>query len=418
MNNFVELQTILREGKRPWLFHRKTERVSVIPADTAIEAIKLLNLSANDTLLDPVCGFGTFLRAAIQVHGSKFAKNCYGMDKSIRRLLITRALIDPDQSINMHERLIWLDDKKVEPSGGFLDITQSHIEKKVKMPKFNAIVGNPPYNSPRQENNYSTSIYSDFVLHSIKFADKVVMITPSRWYADNGKEYREDLIYNRGLRDIKTIDPNIAFTDVEIKGGVSYFLLDKNYTGNTVNFDGITIDLRKMVADYDMIIKNETPEMKKALQLVNRYGSLERIIESKSTFGIETNFEDDNVINGVEFLCSSRKGGSRFISRSKIKNPHLINKYKVVIPAMLGDGKTNLLDKNDIIKLDPGKITNATFIFVVFDTQEERDLFYDYIRSDKVLPLVHVCVNTQHYSPRSFRLVPDLSSENWDMNLL
>ena len=59
-------------------------------------------------------------------------------------------------------------------------------------------------------------------------------------------------------KDIKIIkhfdDASSIFNNVEIKGGVSYFLIDKSYTGLT-KFNEFDIDIKK----YDIIISRNSP---------------------------------------------------------------------------------------------------------------------------------------------------------------
>jgi len=103
--------------------------------------------------------------------------------------------------------------------------------------KFDVIVGNPPYQIGTEGYGANAStIYHLFVDKAIALDPKyVLMITPSRWFA-GGKgldEFRDRMIGDRHLRVIVD-NPKLfdCFPGVEIKGGVSYFLWDRDYDGD------------------------------------------------------------------------------------------------------------------------------------------------------------------------------------------
>ena len=102
--------------------------------------------------------------------------------------------------------------------------------------QFDVIIGNPPYQL--DDGGYGTSaapIYQLFVEKALDLDPHyAVFVTPSRWMA-GGKgldKYRERMLSDRRLRNIVDY-PKLyeGFPGVKIRGGISYFLWDRDYEG-------------------------------------------------------------------------------------------------------------------------------------------------------------------------------------------
>ena len=72
-------------------------------------------------------------------------------------------------------------------------------------------------------------------MKAIEMSSKyVIMITPSRWFSGGWglNKFRDMMIKCNHICSIDDYqNASDVFSDVDIKGGVSYFLYDKNYNG-------------------------------------------------------------------------------------------------------------------------------------------------------------------------------------------
>ena len=102
--------------------------------------------------------------------------------------------------------------------------------------QFDVIIGNPPYQL--DDGGYGTSaapIYQLFVEKALDLDPRyAVFVTPSRWMA-GGKgldKYRERMLSDKRLRHIVDF-PKLyeGFPGVKIRGGISYFLWDREHDG-------------------------------------------------------------------------------------------------------------------------------------------------------------------------------------------
>ena len=105
--------------------------------------------------------------------------------------------------------------------------------------KFDVIVGNPPYQIDSDGNTRTKPVYHHFVRQAIAMNPRYVLddhaVAVVRRVASVSIHYRESMINDRHIAKLvnnpKLLD---CFPGVEIKGGVSYFLWDRNHNGDCV----------------------------------------------------------------------------------------------------------------------------------------------------------------------------------------
>ena len=206
--------------------------------------------------------------------------------------------------------------------------------------KFNAVVGNPPYQM--MDGGFGISalpIYHEFIkISKVLNPIYISLIVPARWYA-GGKgldEFREEMLNDDRLRIIHDYPiPQDIFPTVQIKGGLCYFLWNANKKGlchiYTHNGTSIISDLERPLLEpgCDTFIRfNEAIEIIHKVQKY-RENSIMDIVSARKPFGLATDFH--GALHGTILLYENQ--GQTFTEIEQIqKNKEIIDKYKIFIP--------------------------------------------------------------------------------------
>lgn len=303
---------------------------------------------------------------------------------------------------------------------------------------FDVVISNPPYQLSTASENMGAQakpIYDKFVLQSIKLnANNVVMITPSRWFAAGWglEDFRNTMITGNHLRELH--DFNVSsdcFAGVEIKGGVSYFLYDKNYQGKCkfVSHTGngsISTDIRYLKEENcDGLIRfNElVPIYHKMLEVEkDNFTPFGSIVTGRSPFGFNTNHHGSEQKTKDDDVPYFERGGYTFMPRKSIrKNEDAINKFKVYISNAYGagEGYPHQIINKPIIGM-AGTICSGTYLMVgPFETEQEAKNAASYMATKFFRALVMINKVSQHASYLVYQAVPmqDFSQEWSDAKL-
>lgn len=309
-------------------------------------------------------------------------------------------------------------------------IHNTYPTKEMGTMKFDVIIGNPPYQMGTEgHGKTASSIYHLFVERAIAMDPKyVVMITPSRWFA-GGKGldgFRDSMIRDRRLR-VLVDNPKIfdVFPQVKIRGGVSYFLWDREYDGDcefSTRINGqvkstLVRDLRE--GDGVLIRDNRAMNIVRKVKAVRDPERVEDVSSVTKPFGLtmRSNYPGsvpERFPGAVPLIYATRIGYSR---PDQIERNHeWIDRWKVLLP-MVSSGDTSSDDEGNItdvvlgepIALAPGSACTQTyFIPGLFDTREETENFAYYLSTKFVRFLVLQRKITQHVTPDRFRFVPML----------
>lgn len=288
--------------------------------------------------------------------------------------------------------------------------------------QFDVIIGNPPYQL--DDGGFGTSaapIYQLFVENALAMDPRyAVFVTPSRWMS-GGKgldKYRERMLSDKHLRNI--IDyPKLyeGFPGVKIRGGISYFLWDRNHNGpctiQTI-WDGQPTGpaVARFLDAYDILVRRN--EAVPILEKVKAKGeqTLDNRVSSGKPFGFRTFFHGEpspkKLKNPIKIFGSKKIS---WVERTEITmNSGLIDKWKVLMTAVQGTSaavETKFLSK-PIIAEPETACTETYLVAGHFDTQAEAENYAKYLRTRFARFLVSLRKATQHATRDVYAFVPDL----------
>lgn len=227
--------------------------------------------------------------------------------------------------------------------------------------KFNAVVGNPPYQLPGHGQK-PLPIYQNFInlARSLK-PQYVSMISPSRWFAASDlRDFRNAIIEENKLDIIHDFsDARLCFPQVEIKGGISYFRWNNESLHNCSFF----IHTDKGVIQTNRNLKTEKTDILirdgYMINILKKIQTKEEktfnsIVSSNDPFGfdmreehsskrVKVPFSLEPEKNSVLFYYNGwRRDGIGYVKRELIsKNVEWINKIKILIPKAWGTGDSS-----------------------------------------------------------------------------
>lgn len=211
--------------------------------------------------------------------------------------------------------------------------------------QFDVIIGNPPYQL--SDGGYGTSaipIYHKFIEQAKKLQPRyLTMIVPARWYSGGRglDTFRNDMLHDKRLRRIVDYpEATDAFSGVQIKGGVMYFLWDRDNAGDvkvsTFKKDRVVSEATRPLLEEgaDVFIRyNE------AIQIVDKIKSkheetFDSLVSAQKPFGFRTNFKgrDKKVTDNDVIIYGSQ--GTGYVSVPEItQNKDMVDRWKVLIAA-------------------------------------------------------------------------------------
>lgn len=321
------------------------------------------------------------------------------------------------------------------------------ISKGDDIVKFGAIVGNPPYHeSDGGAQASARPIYQEFV-QIAKSLDPEYMsfIIPTRWFA-GGKgldKFRDQMLEDLTLKELHDfLTPEVIFPDTNNRGGVCYFISDKNHNAEeeftkivSHNGNGIISESnRRLKTDgLDIFIRDNIGLH--IMEKVNKdksFSTISDFISPRKPFGIEGNFVNNEKFYPIAktlknpVKCYGKAKNIGFIEKSEVLNRQAwIDCWKVYTPYANNIG-TELNDDNQNTFIgEPGSVCTETFLVIGAElnlTEIEASNLGLYLRTKFARFLHSLPKVSQHGTRQTYRFVPhqdftDASDIDWSKAL-
>jgi len=282
-----------------------------------------------------------------------------------------------------------------------------------KAGQYDAVFSNPPYqimDGGGANESSAVPIYHQIVMYAIDTLKPqyVCMITPSRWMA-GGKgldDYRERMLKDKHIRLIQDFPGNSdVFEEANIKGGVSYFLWDRDYNG-LCEFNGIPRD----ISEFDVLVRDATARqiLKKVLGKHN--GFCDGKVLARKPFGISPDF--------TRWVPEGTQGSVKCYNRGKTTNwtkefvdpNRILALWKVCTSKGINPNSEGRFEVyNQLFVVEPVAICTETYLVTgSFSSNKEAENYVNYMKTRFYRFMLSLRVVSQNLSKDKFSWVPDL----------
>lgn len=300
---------------------------------------------------------------------------------------------------------------------------------------FDIIVGNPPYQeSDGGAGASARPIYNYFVNISKKLNPKYVsLIIPSRWYV-GGKgldDFRKDMVNDVHIKELHDcLTPDDIFPNTNNRGGICYWLWDKDYDNErnlvkvfTHSNNAIVDEISRPLKFYneDIFIRDSKAKSILDKVITSDFKSFSEIVSSRKPFGLDGNFARSNNItteknNDNTVSCYIKGKKIVYVNpKSILCHNEWVNYWKVFIPRANNVG-TELNDDNmNSFVGKPNTICTESYLVVGADTslnEETANNLAKYLQTKFLRYLHSLLKSSQDATSKTFSYVPIENFEN------
>ncbi len=291
--------------------------------------------------------------------------------------------------------------------------------------QFDVIIGNPPYQMKGGAGGSSdSSIYHLFVEQAKRLEPKYLsMVIPSRWLAGGRglDDFRKEMLNSRQIK--KLVDYPVSkevFPNVEIKGGICYFIWSSSYSGPcsvTVFRGEQSTTSNRLLEEFDVFVRDPIAVQILKKVLNKSHIGMDSIVSNREPFKIESNFsgwhKDEKKGDIKLFRIASSKRQLAWMPRSEIvKNVDLIDKWKVLVPKAYGAGETiphQILGRPWLAS--PPSACTGSFLAIPADSEAVAKSILSYYQTKFFRFLVSLRKITQDAFSHMYTWVP---MQSWD----
>lgn len=310
--------------------------------------------------------------------------------------------------------------------------------------KFDIIIGNPPYQLSfgidGGNSANAKSIYNLFISQAIALQPKYLcMITPSRWMTKTAQgipeEWVDGMLKKHNFRQVIDFeDASECFPNNEIKGGVSYFLYDRDYNGPCDYYyhDSKEKKIYHRNGFLDSMNAGIVIRDPKSYEIIEKIAAVEgryyennnfsKLVSPKHFYDdsdmLTSNWKDykteKDSIHNIKYYVSKSFNDSSFgwISLQQIpKHRETVALHKVFIPAAGGSGNDDLVLGKPFYG-EPNSVCSQTYLVIGWDvsapklTEKQCLNIIKYIQTRFFRYLVSVKKKTQNGPRGVYQFVP------------
>lgn len=328
-----------------------------------------------------------------------------------------------------------------------IKLTDTLAEGENDMIKFEAIVGNPPYQEDDGGAQKSARpIYNYFVYMGKNLTSNYLsIIMPSRWYA-GGKgldEFRDEMLNDPHICVLHDfLHPEEVFPDTNNRGGICYFESSKSFDNTKTGVaiishekSGETYSSHRSLKTQDIDIFIRDTRAIAILDKINELDSVNTImhfVSSRKPFGIDGAFVKNNEYKSTALglnepiMCFGKAKKVGFVEQVQVTmHEEWINKWKVYLPYANNIGTELNDDNQNAFVGSPNTICTETFLVVGAElelNEMSANNLCKYLKTRFARFLHSLAKISQHGTAKTYRFVPlqdftDKSDIDWSKSV-
>ena len=328
-----------------------------------------------------------------------------------------------------------------------IKLTDSLTGGQTDMIKFEAVVGNPPYQTVNKgDGNGANPIYHLFIDMGSHFSDIFTFIHPSRFLFNAGKtpkEWNKKMLTNNHFNVVEYwANGTEVFPNVDVKGGIAVTFYDKKTKHEPIGFFSAYNELRtivKKVTNFDFTsfsaiiyprdlyhlteaFYQENPEMENRQSKGHRYDCGSSVFEIFPELFFKEKPNDGNEYAKLYGRVNSGRE-YRWVKRKYLKTPDNFDFYKIFIPKSNGSGAIGEVLSTPVVG-QPVVGHTVTFLSIgKFCLEEEAEAVLKYIKTKFARCLLGSLKVTQDNPRETWQNVPmqdftDKSDIDWSKSVI